>query len=68
MRLLVSHSGARQDTKPCVEGETPMNTHATVEQARRQVAAMLHEAGIVLTPQEEATIEIADMGLGEFEH
>jgi len=44
-----------------------MNTHATVEQARRQVAAMLHEAGIVLTPQEEATIEIADMGLGEFE-
>ncbi len=28
---------------------------------------MLHEAGIVLTPGEEAAIEIADMGLGEFE-
>lgn len=44
-----------------------MITHTAVEQARRQVAAMLQEAGIVLTPREEAAIEIADMGLGEFE-
>lgn len=40
---------------------------ATDGHARRQVAVLLHEAGIVLTAEEEATIEIADMGLGEFE-
>ncbi len=44
-----------------------MFIYTEVEQARRQVAAMLYEAGIVLTPGEEAMIEIADMGLEEFE-
>ena len=44
-----------------------MITRAEAEQARRRAAAMLREAGIVLTPQEEATIEIADLGLGELE-
>jgi D-lyxose ketol-isomerase len=44
-----------------------MITRAEAEQARRRAAAMLREAGIVLTPHEEATIEIADLGLGELE-
>ena len=44
-----------------------MITRAEAEQARRRAAAMLREAGIVLTPQEEATIEIAELGLGELE-
>ena len=44
-----------------------MITRAEAEQARWRAAAMLREAGIVLTPHEEATIEIADLGLGELE-
>src|SRR5436190_15017221 len=42
-----------------------MVTRAEAEEARRRATAMLREAGIVLTPQEEATIEVADLGLGE---
>lgn len=42
-------------------------TRQEAEAARRRAAAMLREAGIVLTPEEEATIEIADFGLGELE-
>jgi D-lyxose ketol-isomerase len=34
---------------------------------RDQAAAALAEAGIVLTPEERANIELADFGLGEFE-
>ena len=39
-------------------------THA---EARERAAAMLAAAGIVLTPQEQAEIEVADFGLGELE-
>jgi len=45
-----------------------MITRAEAEQYRQWAAAMLHEAGIVLTPREATDIEIADMGLNEFQH
>ena len=34
---------------------------------RERVAAALADAGIVLTPEERANIELADFGLGDFE-
>jgi D-lyxose ketol-isomerase len=34
---------------------------------RERAAAALADAGIVLTPEEQADIELADFGLGEFE-
>jgi D-lyxose ketol-isomerase len=34
---------------------------------RDRAAAALADAGIVLTPEEQANIELADFGLGEFE-
>ncbi len=39
----------------------------TKAEARKRAAAMLIEAGIVLTQQELETIEIADFGLGRLE-
>jgi D-lyxose ketol-isomerase len=36
-------------------------------EARARAAAMLADAGIVLTPDERESIEIADFGLGDFE-
>jgi len=36
--------------------------------AQERAAQMLEEAGIVLTPQERAQIEVADFGLGDLEH
>jgi len=39
----------------------------TKSEARERAAAMLDEAGIVLTPRERESIEIADFGLGRFE-
>ena len=39
----------------------------TDAQAREQAAAMLAEAGIVLTPAEREAIEVADFGLGRLE-
>jgi D-lyxose ketol-isomerase len=39
--------------------------HATA--ARERAAAMLADAGIVLTPAEREAIEVADFGLGELE-
>lgn len=36
-------------------------------EARERAAAMLDEAGIVLTPRERESIEIADFGLGRLE-
>lgn len=36
-------------------------------QARRRTIVMLRNAGIVLTPEEEAAVEVADFGLGELE-
>jgi len=39
----------------------------TKSEARERAAAMLDEAGIVLTPGERESIEIADFGLGRLE-
>jgi D-lyxose ketol-isomerase len=39
----------------------------TKTEARERAAAMLDEAGIVLTPRERQEIEIADFGLGRLE-
>ena len=39
----------------------------TESEARERAAAMLDEAGIVLTPRERESIEIADFGLGRLE-
>ena len=36
-------------------------------EARERAAAMLAAAGVVLTPAEEAEIEVADFGLGQIE-
>lgn len=44
-----------------------MPTSYDVDQARRRAAEMLAAAGIVLTPAERATIEIADFGLDDLE-
>src|SRR5690606_34199972 len=44
----------------------PMPTH-DVDQVRRRAAEMLAAAGIVLTPEERATIDVADFGLDELE-
>ncbi len=44
-----------------------MITHEQAEDARRRAIAMLREAGIVLTVEEAAGLEIADFGLGELE-
>jgi D-lyxose ketol-isomerase len=39
----------------------------TIAEARERAAAMLDEAGIVLTPSERDQIEIADFGLGRLD-
>jgi D-lyxose ketol-isomerase len=39
----------------------------TPDEARERAAAMLADAGIVLTPAERGQIEVADLGLGELE-
>jgi D-lyxose ketol-isomerase len=39
----------------------------TEAEARERAAAMLEKAGIVLTPHERETIEIADFGLGRLD-
>lgn len=38
-----------------------------VDDARARARAMLEQANITLSPQEAATIEVADLGLGEFD-
>ena len=38
-----------------------------VEKARKRAAEMLDAAGIAITPQERASIEVADFGLGDLE-
>ena len=43
----------------------PPLTSTTVQELRTRTAAALASAGIVLTPGEQATIEVADCGLGE---
>ena len=42
-------------------------THSEVVKWQRMAREYLDRAGIVLTPEEEKNIEIADLGLGEFE-
>jgi D-lyxose ketol-isomerase len=44
-----------------------MVTRREAEAARGRAAGMLQEAGIMLTPDERASIEIADFGLGRLE-
>ncbi|MBN2490479.1 MAG: D-lyxose/D-mannose family sugar isomerase [Planctomycetes bacterium] len=44
-----------------------MITRAQQEDARRRAAELLARAGIILTPEERAQIEVADLGLGELE-
>lgn len=43
-----------------------MITHEELVAARRVAAEALHRAGVVLTDDERANIEIADLGLGDF--
>ncbi len=44
-----------------------MIKRSAVRQAQAGAAEMLKRAGIVLTPQETENIEVAELGLGEFE-
>lgn len=44
-----------------------MLTRDQAQTARRHAASALRAAGIVLTPEEERGIEVADCGLGQFE-
>jgi D-lyxose ketol-isomerase len=44
-----------------------MITQKQLEAARARACEYLERAGIVLTPQEAANIEVADLGLGELE-
>jgi D-lyxose ketol-isomerase len=44
-----------------------MLSRAQFETAQRRAAALLRDAGIVLTPDEESRIEVADLGLGELD-
>jgi D-lyxose ketol-isomerase len=44
-----------------------MLTKAEYEQASAKTLAYLSRAGIVLTPDEAARIEVADVGLGQLE-
>ena len=44
-----------------------MLTRAEIENARARAAQMLRRAGIVVTPEERARIEVADFGLGELQ-
>ena len=40
---------------------------ARLDSRRNEAAAVIRQAGLVVTAAEEATIEIADLGLGDFE-
>ena len=44
-----------------------MLKRSELKRAQERAAAMLDEAGIVLTPDERANIEVAELGLGELE-
>jgi D-lyxose ketol-isomerase len=44
-----------------------MLKRSELEGARRRAAAALAEAGIVVTPEEEEAIEVADFGLGDLD-
>lgn len=42
-------------------------TQEQLQEARRRTLEYLDKAGVVITPQEAANIEVSDMGLGELE-
>jgi D-lyxose ketol-isomerase len=42
-------------------------THEQIQDARRRAAQSLDDAGLTLTPEEAAAIEVADFGLSELE-
>jgi D-lyxose ketol-isomerase len=44
-----------------------MMTRITREEARQRTIRMLEQIGVVLTQEEKAKVEVADMGLGELE-
>jgi D-lyxose ketol-isomerase len=44
-----------------------MITRSEVQSAQERAAQMLERAGIVITPEERMNIEVAELGLGEFE-
>src|SRR6185295_12853787 len=44
-----------------------MITRKQVESAQRRAAQMLRQAGIIITSEERANIEVAEFGLGELE-
>ena len=44
-----------------------MITRQEVQRAQELAARMLHQAGIVITPEERLNIEVAEFGLGELE-
>jgi D-lyxose ketol-isomerase len=43
-----------------------MTTTTSLEELRGEAAQLIRQAGLVVTPAEEAAIEIADFGLGDF--
>ena len=45
-----------------------MLSRRDIKEHQNQAAQILNEAGIVLTPQEQEDIEIADLGLSDFEN
>src|SRR5947209_2291906 len=45
-----------------------MLTRAEADAARHRTAEMLREAGIALSPEEQAHIEVADLGLNDLAH
>ena len=45
-----------------------MLTQDEVQRRQQQSLALFNQAGIVITPAEQQRIEIADFGLGDFEH
>ena len=44
-----------------------MLTREEVQHRQQQSLALYQQAGLVITPEEQQRIEIADFGLGEFE-
>jgi D-lyxose ketol-isomerase len=45
-----------------------MLTQSEVEAAREYAAGALERAGIAITPEERASLEVSDFGLGDLEH
>lgn len=58
---------ARLAAATALPPEDPVMTAAAPATRRTQAAAAMRAAGIVITPDEERVLEIADFGLGRFE-